>query len=210
MGGTFDPIHAGHLAAARAAHAGLCLSRVVFIPLADPPHRPDIPSASGYHRLAMVRLAVAGTPGWEASDMELMRGGRSYTFNTLTTLRDNEPESQFFFITGADAFAEIATWRRYPDVLDLAHFVVIARTGTTFEALRARLPALGSRMVAVADLPPAERSAPRPVPAVFLVDAETPDVSGTDVRRRAAKGLPLSGLVSDVVAQYIRRHELYR
>jgi nicotinate-nucleotide adenylyltransferase len=210
MGGTFDPIHAGHLAAARAATDALGLGRVLFIPLAHPPHRPDIPTASGYHRLAMVRLAVAGTPGWQASDLELERSGPSYTFDTLTALRESEPASQFFFITGADAFADIATWRRYPDVLDLAHFVVIARTGTTFAGLRARLPAIASRMIAVSDLPLAERRASRTDPVIFLVDAQTPDVSATDIRRRAAAGVSLAGLVPEAVEAYICTHHLYR
>jgi nicotinate-nucleotide adenylyltransferase len=210
MGGTFDPIHVGHLAAAGAAADALCLQRVLFIPLAQPPHRPDFPAASGYHRLAMVRLAVAGVPGWEASGLELSRGGPSYTVDTLTALREAEPGSQFFFITGADAFAEVATWRRYPDVLDLAHFVVIARPGTPLEGLRARLPALAPRMVAVADLPPAERCGPRPDPAVFLVGAPTPDVSGTVIRRRASDGASLAGLVPEAVDRYIRARKLYR
>ncbi|MEZ5286305.1 MAG: nicotinate-nucleotide adenylyltransferase [Vicinamibacterales bacterium] len=129
LGGTFDPIHLGHLAAARAAQDALRLDGVRFIPSSVPPHRPDRPRASGYHRVQMTTLAVAATPGWDVSDVELRRGGASYTFDTLTTLRAEFPASQFFFITGADAFAEIASWRHYPDVLDLAHFVVIARTG---------------------------------------------------------------------------------
>lgn len=208
LGGTFDPVHLGHLAAARAADRALGLERLLFIPSNFPPHRPDSPRASGYHRLQMTALAVAGVPGWEASDVELARGGASFTFDTLTTLRHREPASQFFFITGADAFAEIASWRRYPDLLELAHFVVIARTGTSFDSIRARLPQLAARMVACdASSPAACRAAS--FPSIFLVNADTPDVSSTEVRRRAAAGEPLTGFVPDAVARYITEHHLY-
>jgi nicotinate-nucleotide adenylyltransferase len=208
LGGTFDPIHLGHLSAARAAETALALDTVWFIPTRRPPHRPDSPLASGYHRLQMTALAVAGEPAWRASDIEFGREGASYTFDTLTTLRQEDPTSQFFFITGADAFAEIAEWRRYPDVLDLAHFVVIARTGTGFDGLKARLHALRERMVELGDPPPSPPPSPSS-PTIFLVHAATPDVSSTEIRRRAASGESLEGLVPDPVARYIREHHLY-
>ena len=208
LGGTFDPVHVGHLAAARAADQALGFDRLLFIPANVPPHRPDSPRASGYHRLQMTALAVAGVAGWEASDVELARGGASFTFDTLTTLRQREPAAQFFFITGADAFAEIASWRRYPDLLELAHFVVIARTGTSFDRIRARLPQLGPRMVACDVSSPAACRAAS-FPSIFLVNADTPAVSSTEVRRRASAGEPLTGLVPDAVARYIAEHHLY-
>lgn len=208
LGGTFDPVHLGHLAAARSADQSLGFDRLLFIPSHAPPHRPDSPRASGYHRLQMTALAVAGVAGWEASDLELARGGASFTFDTLTTLRQREPASQFFFITGADAFAEIASWRRYPELLELAHFVVIARAGTSFDRIRTRLPQLSSRMVACDVASPAACRAAN-FPSIFLVNADTPDVSSTEVRRRAAAGEPLTGLVPDAVARYITEHRLY-
>lgn len=208
LGGTFDPIHLGHLAAARAADEALGFDRLLFIPSNAPPHRPDSPRASGYHRLRMTALAVADAPGWAASDLELARGGASYTFDTLTALREREPASQFFFITGADAFAEIGSWRRYPDLLALAHFVVIARTGTSFDRIRGRLPELASRMVAC-DASSSSACRTAPFPSIFLINADTPDVSSTDVRRRAAAGISLAGLVPDAVAGYITEHRLY-
>ncbi len=208
LGGTFDPVHLGHLAAARSADQSLGFDRLLFMPSHAPPHRPDSPRASGYHRLQMTALAVAGVAGWEASDLELARGGASFTFDTLTTLRQGEPGSQFFFITGADAFAEIASWRRYPELLELAHFVVIARAGTSFDRIRTGLPQLSSRMVACDLASPATCRA-APFPSIFLVNADTPDVSSTEVRRRAAAGEPLTGLVPDAVARYITEHRLY-
>src|SRR5688572_4630014 len=144
LGGTFDPIHNGHLAAARAAEQAVALDVVRFIPSARPPHRADSPKASEYHRLEMIRLALASSAGhahWEVSDLELRRHGPSYTYDTLTALQDEGlTPLQIFFIIGADAFAEIATWHRYPAVLDAAHFAVVTRPGISLESLRARLP----------------------------------------------------------------------
>jgi nicotinate-nucleotide adenylyltransferase len=208
LGGTFDPIHHGHLAAGHAAMAALALDRLIVVPAHTPPHRPDSPRASGYHRLQMARLGVGALPGWTASDLELVRGGRSYTFDTLTALHALEPASQFFFITGADAFAEVASWRRYPEVLELAHFVVIARPGTSFAQVRTRLPGLAPRVVECdTTAPDACRHAP--FPSIFLVHASTPPVSSTEVRRRASAGEPLDGLVPTAVQQYIREQHLY-
>jgi nicotinate-nucleotide adenylyltransferase len=204
LGGTFDPIHYGHLAVARAAQQALDLDHVRFIPAARPPHRPDSPHASEYHRVAMIRLAIADASGWEVSDLELRRHGPSYTYDTLITLnRDGLPPSQIFFITGADAFAEIATWHRYPEVLDLAHFVVVARPGYSLEALQGRVPALAHRMIEPADL------AIVTTPCIILVAAETPDVSSTAIRAHAARREALDGLVPPAVSAYISQHGLY-
>jgi nicotinate-nucleotide adenylyltransferase len=208
LGGTFDPFHEGHRAAGRAAAAALALDRLIVVPSNAPPHRPDSPRASGYHRLQMVRLGVADMPGWTVSDLELARGGSSYTFDTLTALRALEPISQFFFITGADAFAEIATWRRYPEVLDLAHFVVIARPGTSFTEIRARLPELAARFVECGNTRP-EASRLAAVSSIFLVRAATPAVSSTDIRQRLSAGDTLADLVPAAVERYIREHRLY-
>lgn len=208
LGGTLDPIHVGHLAAGDAAMAALALDRILVVPSHDPPHRPDSPSASGYHRLQMARLAVADRVGWVASDIELARGGHSYTFDTLTALRGIEPGSQFFFITGADAFAEVASWHRYPEVLELSHFVVIARPGTSLASIRTRLPELGPRLVDC-DGVDADTCQQAGFPSIFLVHAATPAVSSTDVRRRTAAGAPIAGLVPVAVERYIQQHHLY-
>jgi nicotinate-nucleotide adenylyltransferase len=208
LGGTLDPIHVGHLAAGEAARAALALDRLLVIPSRDPPHRPDSPRASGYHRLQMARLGIANRAGWTVSDIEIAREGPSYTFDTLTALGSLDPASQFFFITGADAFAEVASWRRYPEVLELAHFVVIARAGTSFDLVRARLPELEPRLVDCDGVPAAELRQAR-FPSIFLVHAATPAVSSTEVRRRARSGLGLEGLVPEAVAGYIHQHRLY-
>ena len=205
VGGTFDPIHRGHVALATAAQAALGLDAVRLLPAHKPPHRPDSPRASGYHRFAMAVLAAAERPGWTVSDQELLRDGPSYTFDTLTDLhRQGHHPLQSFFITGADAFAEIATWSRYPAVLDLAHFAVVARPGIGLETVRASLPALADRFTTPDALGAATS------PRIVLVPADTPDVSSTEIRRRAAAGESIAALVPDAVAAHIARHGLYR
>jgi len=208
LGGTFDPVHEGHMAAAEAARLALALDRVLFIPSHRPPHRSAQPRASAFHRFAMVSLAVAPHQHFMASDVELQRSGPSYTAHTLRRLYDVGYEaSQLFFILGTDAFAEIATWHDYPAVLDLAHFVVISRPGQSIEVLRERLPNLAPRLRAVAEPPLEEASGPSR--AVLLVNAVTPDVSSTDIRKRAAWGGSLAGLVAPEVERHIGKHRLY-
>lgn len=205
LGGTFDPIHNGHLSLARAAQGPLQLDGIRFIPSARPPHRPDSPQASEYHRVEMIRRATAAAAGWEVCDLELRRDGPSYTFDTLSALRrEGLSRLQIFFITGVDAFAEIATWHRYPDVLDAAHFAVVTRPGFPLQLLRDRLPSLAGRFAAPADVAHAS------TPLIVLIEGDTPDVSSTEIRRRAARGESLEGFVPSAVAAYISQHHLYR
>ena len=205
LGGTFDPIHLGHLAAARAARETLDLDSVRFVPSARPPHRPDSPRASEYHRLEMIRRAIADVAGWEVSDLELRRHGLSYTWDTLAALhKEGLSPSQIFFITGADAFAEIATWHRYPALLDAAHFVVITRPGFPLDDVRRRVPSLVPRMIDVADV------AVSATPGIIAIEADTPAISSTEIRARAAQDESLGDFVPAAVAEYIRRHDLYK
>lgn len=190
LGGTFDPIHVGHLAAADAVRRALALDQVLLVPARHPPHRGQHPDASPYHRFAMVALAVAGADGLVASDLELGRPGPSYTSTTLRTLHARGlPAAGIYFITGADAFAEITTWKDYPEILELAHFVVVDRPGVS----RASLPA-----------------APAHAVGVVFVEAATPEVSSTAIRRRIRAGESIAGLVPDLVGAHIERHGLYR
>ena len=194
LGGTFDPIHFGHLDAADAARRALQLDRVLLIPSFDPPHRPADPMASGFHRFALVALAIQGNDALSASDMELTRSGPSYTADTLRAVaRQGWRPSQIFFILGSDAFAEIATWREYPAVLDTANFVVIARPGTTLDAATARTPSLRGRLGQ----------------SIFLVEARTRDVSSSTIRARLATRQPIDDLVPATVARHIAAHHLY-
>ena len=206
LGGTFDPIHNGHIAAAAAAQDALDLESLVFVPSHIPPHRQDPVGATAEQRYAMARLA-AERPGWTASRIEIDRDGPSYTFDTLVELGSKRGRTQIFFILGADAFAEIATWYRYPEVLDLANFAVVSRPGITLDSLRERVPS------AFEHHPPCSPSALRDLRSeetrVILVEARTPDISSTDIRRRARAGQSVDGLVPDPVAAYISTHRLY-
>jgi nicotinate-nucleotide adenylyltransferase len=193
LGGTFDPIHNGHLAAADAAQRALNLDAITLIPSHIPPHRRDPVGAGSEQRYEMTALAAAERPGWSASRIEVDREGASYTYDTLVRLRETlSVSAQYFFILGADAFAEIATWSRYPAVLDLAHFVVVSRPGITLDSLRERVPSAFNQEA-----------------RVILVEAATPDISSTDIRRRVRAGHSLSGLVPAAVAEYISTHRLY-
>jgi len=205
LGGTLDPIHCGHIAAAVAARDAFDLREVLVVPSHVPPHRPIQPLASPFHRFAMASLAVSGLARLQASDDEVRAQGPSYTAETLERLhaRGLSP-SQIFFITGADAFADIATWRRYPGVLDLANFVVVARPGHALDALASRLPSLASRMRRGADARAGETAT-----AIHLLPAATPDVSSTEVRDRLRRGDTIAGLVPPLVDTHIHQHRLY-
>ncbi len=209
MGGTFDPIHVGHLDAAMAAQAALGLDEIWLVPAHVPPHRMAAPRASIRHRLAMVGLAAEGRPGLIASDLEARAPEPSYTSDTLARLAETGRQPwQIFFITGADAFVDIATWRDFPEILDRAHFVVVSRPGVPLATLAGRLPMLASRMVPQGAATGAALEGRRST-AVLLVDAPTTDVSSTDIRDRAAAGRSLAGLVPAAVERYIRQHGLY-
>ena len=195
LGGTFDPIHLGHLEAATAAQRALSLDRVVLLPSRTPPHRSAEPRASVFHRFAMAALAAADR-GFSVSDLELRREGPSYTALTLEALhRDGYTPAHLFFITGSDAFAEVATWYDYPRILQLANFVVVSRPGAPRPT----------------DLIPNPQSliTDPARPTVLSVEAETPNVSSTEIRRRVGAGESLDGLVPPSVAGHIRRHHLY-
>src|SRR4051794_16665974 len=127
LGGTFDPIHLGHTELASLAQTTLSLTQVLVIPANVPPHRTK-PVTSSFHRFAMAALAVAGRDGWRASDVELQHEAPSYTATTLGRFRQQGYEpTELFFLIGADAFADIMTWRDYPQILDRAHFAVVSR-----------------------------------------------------------------------------------
>ena len=209
LGGTLDPIHCGHVEAALAARRTLALAEILVLPSRVPPHRTVHPAASPFHRFAMAALAVNGVEGLRASDAELCVTGPSYTADTLDRLRASGGDpAHLFFITGADAFAEIATWHRYPEVLDLAHFVVVARPGHAIDALARRLPDLAARMRSISGTAAYDAEMLRR-PSILLVSARTPDVSSTNVRERLRRGESISGLVPPAVERHIAQHGLY-
>jgi nicotinate-nucleotide adenylyltransferase len=205
LGGTFDPIHVGHLDLGDAAQRALGLDELRVVPLREPPHRPSEPRASAFHRFALAALAIQDRPAWRLSDIELLRQGPSYTFDTLKAIQgEGWRPLQIFFILGADAFAEIAAWYQFPAVLDEANFVVVARPGTTLDGAVARTPQLIPRMHTTAV--PRESTNET---AIFLVEAATRDVSSSAVRARLSAGLPVEEYVPPAVARYVTAHRLY-
>lgn len=203
LGGTFDPIHCGHLDVGRAAESALGLTQIVVIPANIPPHRPQ-PVASSYHRFAMVALAIGGHERWRASDLELGIGSTSFTTSTLQHFHDQGfSAGELFFLIGADAFAEIESWKDFPAILDRAHFAVVSRPGFPIVNLPALLPTLARRMTGPSD------AATKVAPSIFLIDAPTADVSATAIRQRCAIAASIAGLVPPAVCQHIERHALY-
>jgi nicotinate-nucleotide adenylyltransferase len=204
LGGTFDPIHRGHLDLGDAAVNELKLTRLFVITSNVPPHRPQ-PLASSYHRFAMVSLAVLDRPDWRAADLELRHDAPSFTSRTLDLFHERGYlSSELFFVIGADAFAEIASWRDYPKILDAAHFAVVSRQGFSVNELPRRLPGLADRIAR----PPIDEVA-RIDPLIILIDAPTADVSSTAIRQRLSEGESIAGLVPPHVQQHIEQHGLY-
>jgi len=202
LGGTFDPIHNGHLDVARAARDAMGLETVLVGPSGRPPHR-AAPVASASDRLAMAALAVEGQPGLQLSDMDMRPDAPSYTWDLLDRLADSGIDLRaLMVITGADAFRDIRSWRRFPALLDRCHFVVVSRPGHPAPRLRVDLSDLASRM----------HDAPCPAgpePGIFLVDMPTAPVASTDIRRALAEARAIDGMVPPAVQDYIRHHHLY-
>ncbi|MEZ5316003.1 MAG: nicotinate-nucleotide adenylyltransferase [Vicinamibacterales bacterium] len=202
LGGTFDPIHLGHLDVARAARTALGLDHVLVVPAGRPPHRTH-PRASAAHRFAMVALAVQDDAHLRLSDLEMDLTEPSFTTATLDRLEASGVDlGRLVFITGADALRDVPIWKDYPRLLDRCHFAAVSRPSYPVYRLREDLPALAGRMH---DAP----CALPPEPAILLVDAATAPVSSTDIRARAGAGASLVGLVPPAVADYIARNGLY-
>ena len=189
MGGTFDPIHHGHLVAASEVQAWFGLDEVVFVPTGQPYHKAGRSVSPAEHRYLMTVVATASNPRFTVSRVDLDRDGPTYTVDTLTDLAVQHPDADLFFITGADALADILGWRSSVELFALAHFVGCTRPGYVME--RSTLDAM-----------PAER--------VTLVEIPALAISSTDCRVRTARGEPVWYLVPDGVVQYITKHRLYR
>jgi nicotinate-nucleotide adenylyltransferase len=196
FGGTFDPVHVAHLALAQEAAESLGLERVLFVPAGSPPHKPGVKVTPGVHRLAMVRLAIAGNDRFDASRIELDRDGPSYTVDTLAALtadRARDGSADLTLILSADAFLGLPDWREPRRVLEMARLAVAPRDG---------YPEAGPAFLAVHFPGLAHR-------AVFL-DGPRIRLSASALRDRAAAGRSLRYLVPDAVAAYIGDHDLYR
>ncbi|HKT33876.1 MAG TPA: nicotinate-nucleotide adenylyltransferase [Nitrospira sp.] len=213
LGGTFNPIHAGHLAIAHQAREALGLDRVVLIPTGDPPHKPHQHLAPAKDRYEMVRLAIASDPSLSISDVELRRPGKSYTIDTIRLLQhEYGHEARLFFLIGLDAFVEIPTWRDPETLLTLCSFVVLSRPGLSFQALSALplLPPIPHESLMDLD---AGRSRRLDVSlgsqSLICLHLPPNTVSASDIRARIAQGIPTANLLPPTVESYILQHHIY-
>jgi nicotinate-nucleotide adenylyltransferase len=188
MGGTFDPIHHGHLVAASEVQSWFGLDEVVFVPTGEPYQKAYRQVSSAEHRYLMTVIATASNPRFRVSRADIDRGGPTYTIDTLRDLRAELPDTDLYFITGADALGDILGWRDPQQLFDLAHFVGCTRPGFAMDS---------STLEGI----PGDR--------VTLVEIPALAISSTDCRARTAKGEPVWYLVPDGVVQYIAKHHLY-
>lgn len=193
LGGTFDPIHLGHLRMAEAVYERMSLEQIIFIPAFVPPHKLGMDFAPAVDRFAMTELAVADKPYFSVSDMELRRSGISYTIDTVRQLRAVYKNEELYFIIGADSVAQLHTWHYIKDMLELVVFVAAGRPGYegVMEEVTARLGA-------------------RAKERIILLDTPEYDISSTEIRSRIRTGSSLQGMVPSAVEQYIYQHHLYQ
>jgi len=196
FGGTFNPVHLGHLIMAQDAIEAFDLARVLFVPCARPPHKPGADLAPAQHRLSMLETAIEGDLRFELSDMEIQRGGTSYTIDTMRAVAADHPGVELFFIIGADSLVELHLWRDIEALLRLCRIVTIARPGVNLEALQAK-----------------DLKLQDPWPERLRADVRIGhlvNVSSTDIRYRIAEGMSIRYLVPPGVEMYIAEHSLYR
>ena len=191
LGGTFSPPHVGHLACAEAALSQLGLDRLLLMPVALPPHKDAGEDPGPEHRLAMCRLAAAGDERIEVSELEVDRGGPSYTVDTLRALHEASPQDELTFLAGGDMAASLPGWREPEEVLRLARVAVAEREGAGRDEVERALAGLHGR------------------DRVVFFDMPRIDVSSSAIREGIAAGRPVRDLVPDAVARYIEQHGLY-
>lgn len=192
IGGTFDPPHYGHLVLAENGRAQLDLDSVLFVPAAQPPHKPEKPMTETHHRIAMVQTAIADNAAFQLSRVDVDRPGPHFTVDMLGILRETYPRAGLFFLMGGDSLSEFLSWRDPGSIVDRAHLAVMQRPGweTDVETLEDHLPGIRERLA--------------------WLDTPYLKISGTDLRRRVREGLPIRYLVPAAVREYVGEHNLYR
>jgi nicotinate-nucleotide adenylyltransferase len=207
LGGTFDPVHLGHLRLAEEVGEGFSLDKVYLLPAASPPHKGGKTVTPFHHRFEMAKLAVEGSPLLAAFDLEARRQGLSYSIETLKQFHRLYPSHlELYFILGTDAFQEIETWKNYQDLFDYAHFVVVQRPGTPEGKMEERLLSLGVSFRKKG----ANRFVAPSGHEVICMEATLMDISSTRIREKAAAGKSIRYLVPESVRCYIFNNGLYR
>jgi nicotinate-nucleotide adenylyltransferase len=191
VGGTFDPIHYGHLFIAEEARVRFSLDSVLFVPNGQPPHKKEYETTRPAHRFAMVRVAIHTNPAFSCSSVEVQRPGPSYTVDTLREIRRQMPEAEIFYITGIDATAEILSWNEHAEVIRLATFIAALRPGFEPVSLLERLPASYLQRI-------------------LVLGTTAIGISSSDIRARVREQQPIRYLTPDGVCEYIHRQGLYR
>jgi len=193
LGGTFDPIHVGHLIVAQTTREIFELDSVMFVPCATPPHKSANELCTANHRLAMIQLATEWNTEFEVSDIEIQRSGKSYAIDTIQILNNAHPDAEIFFIIGSDTLKQLHTWRHIYDLLPLCRFITFSRPGHD-------------------DMSPEGLNLDEPWPCRLLDDVivgRHMDISSTEIRYRIADGLSIKYLVPSEVEMYIAEHNLY-
>lgn len=208
LGGSFDPIHVGHLRSAEEVRETLGLDLVYFVPTHEPPHKPQRQLASGRDRLAMAERAIADNPAFRVSAIEIERGGISYSVDTLAAFAARESDATLFFVLGIDAFREMQTWKDVARVFELASVVVTSRPPHAVEPSIEHLP-VAARKAFCYD-PDTLSFRHRTGTTLQFLPITGIDVSATDIRERARRGSSIRYLVPPSVERYVRQHRLYR
>lgn len=191
MGGTFDPIHYGHLFIAEEARTHFHLNNVLFIPNGHPPHKKNYKMTPARHRYAMTLIATHSNTAFGCSPLEMDRTGPCYTVDTLTLLKQQNPEAELFYITGIDAIADILSWNRHEEVIQLATFIAATRPGFDPKTLKEKLP-------------------DDYLARILVLGSTALNISSTEIRARIQNDLSVRYLTPDGVIEYIVKHNLYR
>ena len=194
IGGTFDPIHNGHLLLAENSRKVFNLDKIIFMPAGIPPHKRDKHISSNVHRYNMTLLAINSNENFFLSDMELKKEGVSFTIDTIKYLKSNYRDSEIYFILGSDSLFQIDTWKDYEELLTLCNFIVVARPHYNNEKLRNLVDNLNNLYNS----------------SIHIVEGPVLDISSSEIRDRVRKGLSISYLVPKPVEEYIYKHGLYK
>lgn len=196
FGGTFDPIHNGHLHIARAFADELALDMVVFLPAGDPYHKAQNTRTAARHRLAMTELAIAADPRFAVSDCDIVREGATYTFDTVQIFRQQFPAAQLWWLMGMDSLLQLHTWKKWPTLVRQIHIAVAARKGDSLNQAPRELHGWIGEALQNGSL--------------RLLNAPMYDISSTDIRRQLQARQNIAGMLPPTVANYIDKHKLYR